>query len=223
MRLNLPNYHCTEFELTSDFSISKDKNAAIDAYMDLTLTEDPEADAEGGTRTAYFGARSRNRGITHRVQGRLDKTIGLEELEIGLTILSTLASNQLGPPPREIKSVSFLVESAAELFGPVGVSCRAIFNYNAESGFASAVSLPIPLIVQAEGHSVTHLETMQLSRRENDEIVYKVIVASNDVPRLILHSVDFETTVEWSMKSVRELFAKARTISKQLLVQVGEK
>ncbi len=222
MRINLPNYHCTLFELTSEFSVSKDKNAEIDAFMNVTLTDDSEHAEEDDARIAYFGARTRNGGITHRVQGRLDKTLGSEELAIRLSILSTLASNELRPPPREFKPVSFLVDSATELFGPVAVSCNAVFNYDLQSGFVSAISLPMPLIVQGGGDGFTHLESIQLSRRIDDEVNYRVIVAINYETNLLLHSVDFDSTIEWSQRSVRDLFRKARSISRQLLIPIGE-
>lgn len=223
MRLNLPNYHCVQFELTSRFAVDKEKNDEIDAFMDLTHTHDPEPGDEGGSRVALFGARTKNRGINHRMQGRLVKTPSSEELRILLSVSSSRASDQLGPPPRDFRPVSFLVESAAALFGTTRVSCRAVFNYDEEVRYKSKIALPIPLMIQDGQGGVTHLESIQFSRREGDRVDYTVIVGINDDPHLIVHSLDFDSTIEWNIRSVREIFNKARLASQQLLIREGER
>ena len=222
MRLNLPNYHCVQFRLTSEFSISKDRDAEIEAFMDLTHTHDPEPGEERGTRVALFGSRTRTKGITHQVQGRLTKTSVPTELDITLSVSSIRVSDQLGPPPKSYRPVTLLVESAAEFFGPVEISCSAVFNYDSELGYRSKISLPMPLMLQGGQIGVTHLESIQFSRRDNDEVDYRVIVANRDEAELFVHSVDFESTVELSRNSVRGLIDKARKISNQLLFRIGE-
>ena len=222
MRLHLPNYHCVQLQLTSEFSISKDKDAQIEGFMDRTHSHGPRPSEERQTRVAHFGSRTRTRGITHQVQGRLAKTSGPADLDIALSVSSTRISDQLGPPPKSFSSVALLVESAAELFGPVEISCRAVFNYDSESGYKSNVSLPMPLMLQGGQSGVTHLESIQFSRREDDEVDYRVIVANSEGPNVIVHSVDFDSTVEWSLKAVRDIFNKARSASQQLLIRKGE-
>ena len=222
MRLNLPNFHCVQFELTSEFSIPRDKDAEIEAFMDLTHTHDPGQGIEGGTRVALFGSRTRTRGITHQVQGRLAMTPRPTDLGILLSVSSTRASDQLGTPPKSFRPVSFLVESAGKLFGTIDVSCHAVFNYDLTQGYRSKVSLPIPMMLQEGETGVTHIESAQFSRRDNDEVDYRVIVANRDEAELFVHSVDFESPVELSRNSVRRLIDKARKISNQLLFRIDE-
>ena len=52
MRLNLPNYHCVQFELFSHFSIPLDKEADVQLLMNQTRTRD--SDQEDNTRAALF-------------------------------------------------------------------------------------------------------------------------------------------------------------------------
>ena len=222
MRLNLPNYHCVQLRLTSEFSIPKGKEAEIDAFIELTHSHGSRLGEEGETRAAHFGSRSRTRGIIHQVQGRLDKTTNPTDLNISIIVSSTQVSDQLRPPPKAFKSVASLVERATALFGPVEISCRAVFNYDPESEYESIVSLPMPLMLKGGQSGVTHMESIQFSRRLADEVEYRIIVATDEESNLTVHSVDFVSTSEWSLKSVREIFNGARDISQQFVVRKGE-
>ena len=218
MRLNLPTYDCVRFDLFSDFTVPLDRDDQIEALMDQTHTHDL---TEGGPRIALFGSRSRTGGITHRVRGRLTKTARGTDLGIVLTVSSSMSSDNLRPPPKSYKPVSRLVEASSALFGPVSVSCHAVFEYDQRHGHKSKISLPIPLIVQEEASGVTHIESAQFSRRENEDVQYQIIVSDPQDSDFLIHSVSFDSTSELSLQSIRSLIHKARTISTQLLIPSG--
>lgn len=222
MRLNLPNFHCIRFELFSDFSVPSDKDDDILRLMNQTHTHDVSEEAAGNPVSALFGSRTRTGGVTHRVQGRLTRTPHLPDLGIRLFVSSTRASDTLRPPPRGFKPVSRLVEASGELFGPIDVNCTAVFEYEQSQGYKSRISFPIPLMFQEEGNGITHIESAQFSRRDDDEIDYQVVVMNRDESDSIVHSVSFKSNCELSLASVKDLVTKARSISTQLVTQEGE-
>ena len=139
-------------------------------------------------------------------------------LGIRLSATCARASSNLPQPPRELRPVSLLIGEAARLFGPISVNCEAVFSYDKAHGFMSKISFPIPLIVQEEKVGLTHIESAQFSRRDNDTVQYNVRVVNSGLDNSFSHSVDFSSTVELNPETVRKLLGKARSISNQLLV-----
>ena len=128
MRLNLPKYNCVLFEISSEFTVSLDKDAEVRALISQTHTHDPDGESSEGPRVALFGSRTKARGVTHRVRGRLIRTPKPNELNLALLLSSNKASVSLRPPPRSFKPASYLVELASRLFGPIPLTCQAIFK-----------------------------------------------------------------------------------------------
>ena len=222
MRLNLPNHRCIQFEILSDFTASLEKDADILSLMNQTHTHDTADDEAGNPASALFGSRARAGGVTHRVRGRLTRTPLQSDLRMRLSVSSTRASDDLRLPPREFRPVSLLVETAGSLFGPIDVSCSAVFEYDRKQGYKSKISFPIPLMFQGDENGLTHIESAQFSRRDNDEIDYQVVVMNREESDSLVHSVSFKSTVELSLTSVKDLVDRARSISTQLLIHPGE-
>ena len=222
MRLNLPHCHCIQFELISDFTASLEKDADILLLMNQTHNHDTTDEEPANPVSALFGSRTRTAGVTHRVRGRLTRTPRQSDLRIRLSVSSARASDNLRPPPREFRPVSRLVETSGWLFGPIDVSCSAVFEYERKQGYQSKISFPIPLMFQGEENGLTHIESAQFSRRDNDEIDYQVVVMNREESDSLIHSVSFKSNLELSLISVRGLVDKARSISTQLLLHTGE-
>lgn len=215
MRLNLPNYHCVQFELFSHFSIPLDKEADVQLLMNQTRTRD--SDQEDNTRAALFVSKTSTRGVPHRVQGRLTMTRNPSDLDLLLSVSSSRLTADVGIPPRVYRPVSLLVNASTELFGPIEVTCHALFEYDRREGYRSKIVLPVPLIIPGEDSGVTHIESAQFSRRENDQIDYQIIVMESEDSESLTHAVSFTSTLELNTRSVRGLVNKARLISTRML------
>ena len=221
MRLNLPRYHCVLFEVDSEFSVHIDMDAEIQSLMNRTHTHEPAPDDETDTRVALFGSRSRSGGATHQIQGRLTSTRRPEDLGIVFSISSRRVSDSLGPAPTAFRPVSALVEASSQLFGSLDVRCHSVFEYEHRLGYGSKILLPAPLVLQGEIGGITHIESAQFSRRENNEIEYQVVVVNSKDSESFVHSIDFETSTELNLNSIRDLVTRARTISSGLLDRPG--
>jgi len=218
MRLNLPRYNCIHFEILGEFTVSKDADVEIQAFMEQTETRDLD---EEGTRVAIYGSKSKIGGVTHGVHGSLYRSADEDDVpSFELRIVDERASDELPRPPATLRPVSYLVDASARLFGPVKAYCFAIFEYN-ESMYQSKVRFPLPLIIQGSESGVTHVEEAQFSRRVNGDVEYRVSVSEGSSS--ITHLVNFETTVQLDRKSMSQLLDKARSFSGQLVVPTGDK
>ena len=218
MRLNLPNYHCVQFGLTSDFKVPLEKEADIVSLM--TRTHAHEIDGEG-PRMALFGSRTSTKGVIHRVRGRLTMTRNPTDLDVDL-LVSSHRVDDVRPPPRPYRPVSLLVEASGDLFGSIEVNFNAVFEYDQRHGYRSSIIFPVPLMIPKQTEGITHIESAQFSRRDNDEIEYQIIVMDPEDSDSLIHSVTFKSTLGLSAKSVKGLIDRAHRISTQLLIKEDE-
>lgn len=216
MRLNLPNHNCITFSMLSQFTAPKEKDAEIQAFMDRTLTKLDEDDDGGIIVTAVYGSVSRAGGVPHRVSAVLTKKSREDGVVMTLMAVSE-RDEEIEPPPREIRSVNYLIEAATDLFGPIDITCHALFEYERARGFKSKVRFPVPLIIQDAPDGITHIESAQFSQRDDDGVLYTIAVGDTDDGAGIAHSVDFESTVSLGHSQVRELFDSAISISMPLI------
>jgi len=216
MRLNLPRHNCVSFSVFSEFAAPKEKGAAIQAFMERTITRSDEDD-DGEVTAAFYGSISRAGGIPHRVSGTLTKLSSYNggDDEMSLTLVSE-RYEMMDQPPREMRSVNDVIEAASDLFGPIEATCAALFDYERERGFASKIHFPLPMIVQDDG-GITHIESALFSRRDANGIQYSIAVGNTDDGSGIAHSVDFKTTVSLDQDRVRALFNNAVSISSRLV------
>ena len=139
------------------------------------------------------------------------------DLDLLLSVTSNRASADLGTPPSAFRPVSLLVNASTELFGAIEVSCQAVFEYDQREGYRSKLVLPVPLMIPEEDGGVTHIESVQFSRRDNDQVDYQIIVMESDDSESLAHAISFTSTVELSLRSVKGLVDKARLISTRML------
>ena len=219
MRLNLPRHNCIHLRILGQFTVSKDNDDKIQSFMDQTASRIHHDDEED-THVAIFGSRSRIKGTTHRVRGSLSRSVGVGDVRsIRLSITNDRAPETLPRPPANMRPVSTLIEASSRLFGPIQVTCNAVFEYDESQGYRSKVRFPFRLIIPGDPAGVTHIEQAQFSRRVNDDVEYRISVSGGSP--LITHSVGFETTVELDRKSVSQLFNNARSISSQFVMRTG--
>ena len=216
MRLNLHRRNCVRFSVFSEFAAPKEKDAEIQEFMERTLTRQDEDD-DGIIVTALYGSVSRASGIAHRTTAVLSKKSSEDGVDI--TLMATCELDEgIEPPPRGLRSVSYLIEAAPDLFGPVEVNCDALFEYERARGFTSKIRFPIPLMVAQDApDGITHIESAQFSRRDADGVQYLIAVGESDDGAGIAHSVDFETATRLGQSEIRDMFDRAANVSRWLV------
>lgn len=76
----------------------------------------------------------------------------------------------------------------------------------------------MPLIAPVDPEGITHIESAVFSSRFGDAVRYSISVSQDADSDLIAHTVDFESTTDWSRNSMRELLSQAKSISARLLI-----
>ena len=217
MRLNLPSRNCVSFSVFSMFTVSEKKDAEIQEFMERTLTRLNDDD-DGVSVVAFYGSVSRAGGIVHRVSASLTKNAPIDgRIAIALALSNDRYEGRVTEPPRGIQSVNHLIDALSGLFGPIEVTCHALFEYERARGFTSKVQFPIPLILQDAPDGITHIESAQFSRRNADGVLYAITVGESDNGAGIGHSVDFETTASLGQSEIRDLFDHAAKASMRLV------
>lgn len=201
--------------------MSKDRDADIRAFLNEIAAHIHDHGEDDGeiTSVAIFGSRSLAGGITHQIVGNLVRRKREADVSYRLAISNSRASDALSSPPRALKPVSLLIEAASQVFGTIKIDCDFRFEYKHTLGFKSKISFPIPLVLQEETVGITHMESAQFSRRHNDDIQYRVLVANSENNDEFSHWITFEDTLVLNQNSVRKMFARARSISTQLLIK----
>ena len=221
MRLNLPRYNCIHFGISGEFTVSKDSDTEIQSFVNQTATHTHELTDER-RRVALFGSRSRFGDINHRVLGSISRRQGSDEVHsVRLSITIDRAPDELPRPPSSFRPVSNVIDAASRLFGPIKISCDALFEYD-QLHYLSRASFPSAMIVQDGSAGITHIEGAQFSRRVNGEVEHRISVTPSEDGTSFAHSIDFETTVALDRKSMHRLFNRARSISRQLLIPVED-
>ena len=218
MKINLPNYLCIDFQIHSDFAVSRTIAAAIRSVVDQTSNH-THATTSSGVREAtvgVFGSRFVSKGIRHRAIGNL--AVGEKDGEPWVDIwLVNRADDSVPRPPRAIKPVSLMSAVISEKCQPARADNVALFRYDPAEGWDSKISLPMPMLLPSDPPGITHIESAEFSRRDDEGVQYRVIVDKDVDETKILHSVSFTSTIEWSNVSFRRSLNYARTISAQLV------
>ena len=215
MNLYLPRYNCTYLSLSGECAISKEVDAKLQSIMTEThchLYDD------GSPQMALFGSKFTTAGIVDKVEGLLHRRRQGDSVTYYLQITNERTTGELRRPPRSYKPVSFLIDTASELLPSFSVQCRATFTYDDTDEYRSKVPMPTPLLFPDEG-GVTHVESTEFSRRDNDGIVYRIFVTNSEEEDALVHIIRFERPLELSRETIRGLRDTFRTISNKLLVQ----
>ncbi len=219
MRLDLPRYHCVLFQISSFFAIPAETDANVLELMDSTHSQEYE-DEDGnatGRRLAVFGTRSRIRGVAHRIEGTLTRDEDPSGVAVGLSLRSSTLDEDIEPPPRSYAPVARLIDAAPRLFGRINVTCKALFQYDRDKGYRTAIPFPYPLMLPDPFFGVTHLESASFSRRGEDGIEHKVSVFPDEDANTFWHTVDLPWEMELDMNSLRALMGEVAFLSSQLL------
>ena len=224
MRLNLARYHCSRFEMRADISCSSDSVTDILNLMKQTYFLHPDEEENDADHLwALFGSKYSYNGNTYQATGNLDKTQDGNEISIELSIEYRIAPEGLSRPPNGTKTISHLLDAAGDIFGDISATFIAVFLYDQEQGWKSKISFPIPLIIAQEDSGITHIENAQFSRRtSDDDAEYTIGISNLDDYSLISHSVRFESTLNLSRRSLRDMLGRAQSISTQLVGLEGD-
>ena len=114
-----------------------------------------------------------------------------------------------------------LIEAASRLFGSVNVNCNAILNTTKQVVSKSKIPFPMPLNCPRGSRRDYSYRNAQFSRRDNDDIQYRISVSYSEDATSLVHSISFESTLELGLNSVRGLLHMARSISTRLVREGG--
>ena len=224
MRLNLPNVHCRDFNLESNFVVAKPTYEAIAQFMEKTLTHShgPDNDHPEAMEVAVYGSTFTIEGTQYRARANLSSVDHEEDVSIALRIVHDKTPTGFTRFRRGVKPVSMLVDAAAHLFGPIELVCDVLFEYDESSQYRSSLSLPIPILAPLVPDGVTHIENAEFSRRDDTGIDYQILVLNSSHSGSLVHAVHFESINEVTRSSIRRSLSRAHSISSRLLTLAGE-
>jgi hypothetical protein len=219
MKINLPNYLCTHFEVRANFAVSDAVGEPIGSAIQQTSNHDHVATRSGllEATVGVFGSRFSAKGIQHRAIGNL--AVGHKDEEHWLDVwLVNRVENAVPPPPRAIKPVSLMMDVIAATCEPAKAEINAMFEYYSALGWISKIAFPIPILLPSDSPGITHIESAEFSHRDDSGVHYKLIVYKDADENKILHSASFSSEVEWNNGSFRRSLNYARTISTRLMM-----
>ena len=224
MNFNLPKYHCPRFSILGRFTRSVHEDIEIRSLMDQTLAHEtgPENDDGAVGRVAHFGSRFTVDGAVYRAFGDLTRNVQGDDANYELFIVNHRVHTGLPRPPRTVRSISVLMGAAPELFGAIDIECSFMFRYEEKQGYTSRVSLPNPLFLPEDTGGVTHIERVEFSRRDNDQIQYWITISKPNPQGTTSHFVRFDTMATLSRQSIQEVLDRAKSISTRLLMLKGD-
>ena len=223
MRLNLPNSECVQFEIRAEFAVSGEVESAIFPIIEQTShhSHDEEETGSDYSTVGIFGSRFVIGGVSHRAVGNLMLARREGEPRVDVWMMNR-AERRVSRPPRTIKPVSMMMEAIAGQLGTESAECSVIFEYPQSVGWSSRIALPIPLILPADASGVTHIEAAEFSRRDSDGIRYRAAVRLDAERDIIVHTIRFQTDIDWTNRSFRNALNFAKGASTQLLVREAE-
>ena len=224
MKLNLPRNQCLRFEIRVGFDITEHEEELFLSIINQTEHHDHRATEYGlsNSTVGIFGSRFVVEGSILRSVANL----GLERREdqpwASVWLLNDLPDEPLPRPPRNIRPVSLLMQTAGSSFKPASAECTAVFQYNQLEGWVSKLVLPAPMIAQVEPHGITHIEMAEFSNRTDEGVNYRIFVRNDEESRAVRHTVQYEQSLDWSRRSLRRLLDYGREISGRLIAREGQ-
>ncbi len=218
MKLDLPGTRCTEFSFSSQFAVTEHVNVQIGALMkatELVRIEDPVLEI------APYGSIYNVGDTTIGIVGRLWRNTESNQSPCWLHIRYLAGDNDFPPPPDDWKPVSYLLKIVADLLDEVAIDCEATFTYELGERVRSRVALPMPLLLadRSSPPSLTHIESVVLSRREEDQFTHTVGIEPLDGGSSIMHTVNFSVSSALTWDSIRQMFETAGSLSLSLIDQ----
>ena len=218
MRLELPEAKCREISFSCEFTGSEDVDSHIKLLTKETQLVRPE---DQDLETALYGSIYEVDDITIAVAGNLLRDEGDSHTSYWFVIKYLVGDSDLPPPPEEWKPVTDLLQLLSGLLDEVMIECEATFVHELGDGVRSRVALPSPLLLadQSSTPNLTHIESVVLSRREQDTSTHTVEVIPIEDGSSILHVVNFTLSSTLTWGSVRQMFELAGLLSMSLIEQ----
>ena len=181
-----------------------------------TMNISPESDEHDA---AVFGSRYTVRGTVHQAQAIIGRHLENNEAEYLLLIEYEIAPEDLPRPPREIRSITRLADVSEDVLGELEIDCNATFVYDTQDGFHSRVSLPAPLLLTQQDNpgSMTHMESVRLSRRIENQIIHSVEIIPSEDGSSVTHIVNYGIKSELTETMMRHMLELAGSISLNLV------
>ena len=217
MKLNLERYNCKFLTLSSDIGVSVDMDREI---LDFLASVSYSNDDQGLPSDAVFVSQFKAAGTIEQAVGRLQRLETDEEVSYRLQITNFVDEEELRRP-RVLKPVLFLIDAAADLFGPINVSCQARFDYGRSSGYSSRIPLPAPMVSPFR-NAVTQIEGYQLSYLEADDKRYLISLRYSEEEDLVSHFIHSNFTFELNRNVIRGLRNKFTALSRSLVMQTKD-
>ena len=218
MELDLPSANCTEFSLSSQFSMSSGAYDAIDSLIGETGATSGQ-DVE--RRIARYGSKYDTGDATIGIVGVLTREPRSEEGLYFVDLRYFLADEALPSPPEGFIPVADLLQAIGSLPDEISINCEATFAYELGAQFQSRVVLPIPLLLadHYSSHPLTHIESVTLSRREDGGPTHTVVVEPENDGAAVNHFVEFTTTNNLTLGGVQQIYEMARRLSLSLMTR----
>ena len=161
-------------------------------------------------------------GTAVKVAGSLVRTEGEEDTRYSSIINFTVVEGTPGPPPDQYGSLDDLLNITNEYLGELEITIVADFVYELDDSLRSRIQLPSPLlqsIAPGEELGLTHIESVELSRREEGTpgVFQTVQVEFTNEGKQVVHNVTMKSSYVLSLAGLRKQLALAEAVSDTLL------
>ena len=205
-RLNLAEVHCDMFTLRARLKLSPELAEKIAASTQSHMVD-------GHLQGAVYAMRYEVDDIGHAVKVNLRRMEDEYHLEFEYFV------KRMPAPPRTLKSPRNLIRLLNEAPQELIVDSSAHFLYKRKCGWKSMMELPSPLQEGGKrGFPFTHMESVGLSRRVGEEVLYSVYMCSTDSGDIFHH---VSCSLPWSRslgpKISRHLLLRSSKLSNMLV------
>ena len=126
------------------------------------------------------------------------------------------------PPPDRYGSLHDLLSITSEYLGAMEITNTIQFVYELDDSLRSIIQLPSPLLLRtapSEDVGLTHIESLELSRREEEKpgVFQTVQVELIDEGKKVAHGVTIKSSYVLSLEGLKMQLVLAETISNTLL------
>ena len=161
-------------------------------------------------------------GAAVKVAGSLVRIEGEEGTRYSAIINFTVVESTQSPPPDQYGSFDDLLNITNEYLGELEITSVADFVYELDDSLRSRFQLPSPLlqsIAPGEEFGLTHIESVELSRREEGMpgVFQTVQVDLTNGGKQVVHKVTVKSSYVLSLDGLRKQLAFAEAVSDTLL------
>lgn len=208
MRIDLESLNCVYFSLRS-YPIELNDNLLETARSQFRARRDGSQD-----RQAIFASRYVRSGVTHHSVGTLEWfNEEAKELQIGMYFVSERYSPLLPWQRPRVRAFRHFMREVVSQFGSLEIMTLALFRYPKK--YRSLIALPAPLIAQPGVDGITHIQSADFVRMEDDKQLFAISITGDEDS--IDHDVRFLATAPLESLEIRAMLREAVSISSQLV------